>query len=167
MLNSIYKIDNKVKYLIENFVNEDGIIENDISIELDKLEIEKTELTNSLIYQHKDNTNLLQRIKIEVTRLNILKNKIETLSSKIEEYLIKNDITKVNNENFQISCRDSESIELKEDISLEEFSINNPFFVKTKEISSIDKIRIKEIYKQTGTLPTGIEIKKHKNITIK
>ena len=87
------------------------------------------------------------------------------LKEKIYSHLIDESDEPIVTENYSLSFKDTESINLKSGYDIDNFAISYPMLIRRKP--ELNKIEIKRILKEKGVLPEGIEIIEKKTPIIK
>lgn len=176
----IYQVDNAVRDIIENDINlETGEIEYEISEQLEAMEIAREELTKNVILYYKETSAFQEAIKVEKKRLSDMDSQLTNRLAKLKTF-IKNSVPegeKIKTEQFQISWRKSSSFEIDKDYLdghdlmteekyLEELEKTNPELIKN--VRTLKKKEVEELYKTSGILPIGLIYEKDKqNIQIR
>lgn len=116
--------------------------------------------------------NVLDTINIELNLYKKQKDEIdgkrrqlEMLKDEIYSHLINESEEPIVTENYSLSFKDTESINLKSGYDIDNFAISYPMLIRRKP--ELNKIEIKRILKEKGVLPEGIEIIEKKTPIIK
>ena len=166
----IYQIDQAIRDIIENDVNpETGVIEYDVSDQLDQLEISKEVLTKNVALYYKEMTMFHDSVKAEKKRLADIDSSLSQKLEKLKEF-IQNNIAegeKIKTEQIEISWRKSSTCEVNPLIDLETLYKSNPEIVEKAINYKVNKNLAKKIYKETGILPDGLSMVENVNLIIK
>jgi hypothetical protein len=167
---NLYQINQLIKDITQNPVvdEETGEILTDRYDELATLQISKEEIVKHIALSFKDLDGEIDKVDKEVKRIGEIKSRLSKLKERAKKYLQDNLEPGVNIKNleFEIKWTKSESVEVDDVmIDMNELEKFDSELVRIKK--EINKIRVKELLKQSKVLPEGISIVKKQNLTIK
>lgn len=157
--NKLYQINNEInKLLAEHTDEETGEIKEEIIPLLESLEVSRIELTKAVGVSYHEYNNLANQVKAERDRLYTLEKQYKATCESFKNIMDK--ILGGANfecELFKANYKKSSSFDLDDFTSIEEIPED---FLRVKK--ELDKVKVKDVYKASGTLPNGV-IKIEKN----
>lgn len=164
----LYEINLEIENLFEK-LDDEGAVENTgaLTKQIDELQIQRQTKIQNICLLFKNLSAFQNAVADEIKNLQQKKKQIENKIEFIKHYL-KNNLfegEKINGENFSISWRKSESIEVTPFIDEKKFAEQYPELVSIK--IEIQKNKVKELIKSTGLIPDGIDFVEKQNIIIK
>lgn len=164
----LYEINLEIENLFE-LIEEDDTDENPgaLAKQIDELKLRRQEKIQNICLLYKNLNAFQNAVADEIKNLQQKKKQLENKIEFIKNYL-KNNLfegEKINGENYSISWRKSESIEVSPLIDEKKFAEQYPELVSIK--IEIQKSKVKELIKSTGLIPEGIDLVEKQNIIIK
>lgn len=140
---------------------------NQLDRQIDELKIQRQVKIQNIALLYKNLSAFQTAVADEIKNLQQKKKQIENKIEFIKNYLRNNlfEGEKINGENFSISWRKSDSIEVSPFLDEKKFAEQYPELVSLK--IEIQKSKIKELIKTTGLIPEGIDFVEKQNIIIK
>lgn len=164
----LYEINLEIENLFE-LLEDKNNNENSTALakQIDDLKIQRQVKIQNICLLFKNLSAFQNAVAEEIKNLQQKKKQIENKIEFIKHYLKTNLLEgeKVNGENFSISWRKSESIEISPFIDDKKFAEQYPELVSIK--IEIQKSKVKELIKSTGLIPEGIDFVEKQNIIIK
>lgn len=173
-LYQVHKINHYIEILLEG-VKVDEETGEIISEELDNtfekiaaLQLHKEELVRSIALTYKNLSHQVDFAKKEIERIQRIKKNCERVLEKAKQ-LLEHEVgegNKLKNNEFEIGWRKSEVVD-DTFANLEVLHTQYPELINKTIEYKTNKNEIKRKFKETGTLPEGIEILPKNNIQIK
>lgn len=140
---------------------------NQLARQIDELKIQRQVKIQNIALLYKNLSAFQTAVAEEIKNLQQKKKQIENKIEFIKNYLRNNlfEGEKINGENFSISWRKSDCIEVSPFLDEKKFAEQYPELVSLK--IEIQKSKIKELIKTTGLIPEGIDFVEKQNIIIK
>lgn len=166
---ALYNINALIRNVIEDTVDENGIIPDDVCDQLDKLEMDKEELVQNAVLLYKEKNMLSVAIKQEEENLSNRRSILEKQTELLKDFIKKNlpEGEKITTPEYAISWRKSEAIEIDESVNAEELHEKDPNLSVKVVTYKLSKSYAKELLKTVGSLPNGFTLIKRNNIQIK
>jgi predicted phage-related endonuclease len=165
----LYEINLEIEKLFDSYSEDEGAGENTgaLAKQIDELKIQRQIKIQNISLLYKNLSAFQNAVADEIKNLQQKKKQIENKIEFIKNYLRNNlfEGEKINGENFSISWRKSESIEVSPFLDEKKFAEQYPELVSVK--IEIQKNKVKELIKSTGLIPEGIDFVEKQNIIIK
>lgn len=176
MIESVYEVEEKLMYLIENNVDEDGVIDPAVEDQIKALYDEREFYIGQLVNLIKNAEALADSIDKQIGELQerkrIVLNRVPWLNYQVLSNIKEGE--KIEAENYKISWRKSTSV----DVTLvdpekvwNEDKDNVIFLEMVDKVESVtyklDKKKILSCFKEGLPIPAGVEIVKKNKMTIK
>jgi hypothetical protein len=158
----------KLKDEIENSIDENGEIPDFLAKKLDEFNTNKLIKVSNCVEYYRELSNNFDAISNRIKELTVLKIQAENKVEWIKNYLSTNlNGEVVKQPKFSITYRNSETVEVSDELELEILHRMNPELIDKKVVYSVNKNVIKEYVKKGLPIPEGIIINKKSNIQIK
>ncbi|KKP74698.1 MAG: hypothetical protein UR73_C0037G0007 [candidate division WS6 bacterium GW2011_GWF1_35_23] len=166
---NLYGINAHIKDITQNPIvdHETGEIISDRYDELSELEATKDEIVRHVALSYKDLNGEIDKWDKEYKRLGAELDRLKRLKERALRYVSENvDKENVKTLEYEFKWTKSESVYVDDiNVDFEELKRINPDLVRIKE--EVNKVKVKELYKQMNILPKGIEIKPKQSLTIR
>ena len=147
---------------------ETGEIDEIASGELEKLYNQRDELICDVVHYYKHATGFADAIDAEIKKLQERKKFVQNAANRIKQFLAKIIPAgeKIKAETYEIGWRKSTEVY---DFSVDytELEQHFPDLLRIKVVKELDKNAVKQLQKEAGFLPMGIEVVEKNNIQIK
>jgi hypothetical protein len=176
MIKDVYEVEEKLKYLIENNVDENGIIDPEVEAQVNDLYEEREFYIGQLVNLIKNAEALADGIDKQIAELQerkrIVLNRIPWLNYQVLRNLKEGE--KIEADNYKITWRKSTSVDtsmVDAEKIWNEDKDNVVFLEMVNKVEKVeyklDKKKILAYYKEGMKIPDGIEIVKKNTMTIK
>lgn len=158
--------NNAIARLIHENIDDDGVIPDAISDELEKIESERTAITTGVLDGLTGYKTLADAVKAKIDRLKKLEKYYRNTEQSLKKILLKvvPEGENILTEDYAITWRTSEFIDVDIFVSVADIEEKFPSAVIVKK--EISKAELKRLLK-AGAKIDGVEIKKRNNIQIK
>ena len=168
---ALYQINDEFRSLIENEENinpNTGELTEEANKKLDALGFQKQDLIHYIgLSYHTYNAHILE-VDAEIERLSKIKKHYQNNVSSMKHLLEKNieigDELKFNDLEIKYK-KNPPAVDTDDELNLIELQKTNPELVKTSY--SLDKIKVKELFKADKPLPAGIRVIQNHSLMIK
>lgn len=171
---NLYQINSEIENLLDRISDSEWISSpeenpnpDSLINSLNDLKIQRQTKIQNLALFYKNLNAFQNAIADEIKNLQqkkkVIENKIEFIKNYLKNNLFEGE--KINGENYSISWRKSESIEIDPFIDEKKFAEQYPELVSVK--IEIQKSKVKELIKSTGLIPEGIDYVEKQNLIIK
>lgn len=167
---TLYEIEGEMRELLAQIDPETGEISEELAAKLEAVELSEEDKLVSYAHHIKNQLDLLNRIKIEMTRLTAYKNEAENnvaaCKERMEMLVPDERKVRIQRVDCNISWRKSTKVELGDDTDAIINGLPDRYLTEKPAVVSIDKVTLKEAMKE-GHEFYGCQLVTRKSVQIK